>query len=266
MLEQERPARDCSSDVCDRRPLPTPCRAAMCPPLLAEEDMVSTEAVTTICSDERASRISIADAVGPSDFDVAKNCVDLMTTRDADAFWELTKPWQAGSLAVNLDALELHANTTLALEQVQNFAFLTSWMFTLMARPKKGGQAYAVVILARRELLKSLQLLGGFGGDVWLNVEDSLYVGATSPDAFTGELIALLWAALWCLGHWTAFGCPRITFHFDATHAGSASSGAWSCHEHPLGPKARAVMRLLEQFVGVSLLEWLHVKSHEGVE
>ena len=250
-----------------RRPVATPCRNENCfpwpcaEPVRADMTPVSNSACTPV------SCISIADSIGATGFDVAKHCVDIMTPGDVDAFWDLIKPWEAGSLALDLTALELHPSTSAALDSLQSFrpdGFPLALDFYTDGSAKDDTASYAVVVLARWQSAQELQLLGGFGGPVLLDDREFLFVGANTLDAFTGELTALLWAALWCLGHWSALGAPKISFHFDAVHAGFASSGIWGCHEHPVGQKARAVMRLLEQLVGVANLEWLHVKSHSG--
>ena len=252
--------------------LPTPCRSrCSLPPLEGRDFNVSCmpyQERSTVEKHGDCRAISLAKALGPPVFDLARHQVEVMPERHVTQFQELLRPWKPGNLGSVCDFAGLHAATKAALARqssLQPTGFPDMIEVFTDGSEKDGRAGYAVAVIAHWYGPGECQCLGPFADRVVTNPEANNYAGAVAMSALMAEWSGIFWGILWALAHGQMLGNPHITFRFDCTAVGFGSAGDWTTGAETIGQYTRAIARVLEQSVGFHMVSWQHVRGHSGM-
>ena len=241
-----------------KRAVATPCRADVVLPQLQATCPNVTETKVAV---------SLADAIGPQQHDIAVHTLQVIKSHDLRAIWRLIRPWRSLCWGSDLSGYDLHANTTAALALCSDPHLLpTPEMLEIYTdgSAKHEHAGFAVVIVGQWLHLGKTALLGCFGGPVVTDPEDPRYVRAERQDAYNAEVSALAWTVFWLLGNWDQCGRPWVRIRYDALVAGNFTSGYWQPQNEGIAVFCREAARLMEHCLGAYTVEWGHVPAHSG--
>ena len=245
------------------RPIASACRGISCLPPLGgfSQDADKSDLTATPVP------ISIDEHLGPQNYDIAKNCLQVIDDTDLHAIWRLCQPWESISLGTGPEWRCLHESTQAALALCADPDALPPPPVLEIytdGSAKDDSAGYSVVCVGQWPDLGQTAFLGCFGGPVIVDRDQAHFVRAEQADAYHAEMSALVWAIFWCLAHWNRFGRPWLTIRFDAQVAGNFTSGLWEPSKGGIAEFAREASRFLEQCIGAYSIRWLHTKAHSG--